>query len=365
MPPPTELWNTHIPWLYKSIIVSQLDGQTPCLDWGGEGGMSEGCILTASNNWPRSTNGSLITIKTSIPKKNDRVQEFPNSEVGIIKNKNHIQIESTIINAVCARTPASPGVAIIKTTEGVTVADIQNSCLMKNITLQRYSHPTTSQLTNSLSAQINGSLIIYTTPDSQVNSWDISGNSSHVFMKKPPTGFFTDVCFAGGEPSWVFSTTSEGNLDLVDIRSPQKASSEFSAPVGKSLTTVRSSCVDSSLVVTGGDLMYIWDTRITGRGHLLSFDHGSEVTNISLHPTDPSLIVSSDLSGCCYLWDLSLTTTHVNQQGDLPTELIFKHAGHQSKLTALSWGDNNLIASSDESGSLHIYSPLVLHNKDG
>ena len=388
-----QLWNAWCPWLYKNVTVLQMEGETVSLDAEIATDTHPDAlrVLTATNSWPARSTGkeqqnvsSTLMLSIGAPPLKAPVREFVDTGYAAPEYVARVCQNRPVLRARCLR--HEKNIAVVKLTDRVALADLKKGApFTGSAPLPSRRAENIGVKSAALACQPGGTLAVYADfvhpPHNDgglqgLAVWDVRHNETagpRTTTILQVDGKIEDVCFPNGAHSHdtVWACSADGYLRCVDLRSGTQVSAasavkrECIAPHSMSLESVSSSA-SGDLVVTGGSAgMVVWDCRMTGRGHLLAFDHGAQkVTHTACHPTDDALIVSATADGRVWVWDLSLHGPASDQ--DLPTELLFMHSGHApAGVTDVMWHPSRpqTIVSADKHAFLHVYSPLVLHEE--
>ncbi|KAJ9454893.1 Histone-binding protein MSI1 [Diplonema papillatum] len=390
-------WHAIAPWMYQYVVANQLDAMTSSLDWECAAGSAvrKQHLLTTTNHVAGhssegSTASAVLVLELDLPVKGEPVQEFAEDNYAAPRYANRVLFKTPIVRARWLRKAGSPGVAAVKCTDGIALADVrQQSALSAIFPLASKRPKVAGQKSAALACQPKGTIVAFTdyangdhgvegkhnllTWDAQFASLDTVDHPKQVLLSVEKK--IEDIAFSELDPTTLFSASDDGYMRVSDLRSaPGSSGREMIAPQSMPLRSVSACPVDRNVVFCGGkEAMLVFDLRVTGRGPVAVLDHGGkEVSRVAAHPHDPALVASCSSDGRLWVWDLSLSPCHPTPQvseASTPPELLFVHSGHQPMaLTDLTWcpspGHPHVIASSDASGALHVFSPRVLHVND-
>ena len=375
MQPAENLWHAWCPWLYQHVDVFQMDDACVSLDIDTSTDATR--VLTATNTWPRQQDAAagqaaavhVLDVPTRKPA--EPVDEF--AEIGQPQYTAGVTLSAPILRARFLRKDAS--LAVVKLTDGVVLADLKKGTTHGSpVPLASKRPKVVGQKTTALACQ--GTLAVYTdfaySQQNQDNesqnlySWDVERQGRQRLLSVD--GRIEDVCFAGCTPHTLYCVSDDGYFRVVDLRGKEGCVREEIAPSSMPMKSVSCSA-EKGLVVSGGlNAMLLWDTRMTGKGHLMAFDHaGQRVVKTACHPTDGGIVASATADGRVWVWDVSLYGSRDRNEDALPPELVFIHSGHSpSVVSDLLWHPSlpHTLLSTDALAALHVYEPLVLHSTD-
>ena len=128
------------------------------------------------------------------------------------------------------------------------------------------------------------------------------------------------------------------------------------------------------VLATGGadSTVAIWDMRNISKPMSILRGHSDQVFKLEWSPSNESILASCSADRRVALWDLARIgeTQSEAETGDGPSELLFLHGGHTSKVSDFSWNTNRdfewTIASVSDDNVLQIWNPARdIYTEDG
>lgn len=124
---------------------------------------------------------------------------------------------------------------------------------------------------------------------------------------------------------------------------------------------VEASNFDENLLITGSvdSIAAIWDMRYMNKYIFNMTQHTDVVTQAKFSPLQPNLVATSSGDCSVMVWDLSRIGEKQTDEEmkDGPPELMFVHSGHISKVSDISWNQNEelMLASVSEDNNLQVW----------
>ncbi len=210
-------------------------------------------------------------------------------------------------------------------------------------------------------------ILISGSDDNLICIWDINAQEKEgvidpLIMFNDHSSIVEDVCSSPDNKNIFYSVSDDKTLKVFDFRESRCV---FSVKAHEeNVNTVDLNQINKYLLLTGSsdNTVGLWDIRKLSDKYYTFISHKEDVMSVRWNHKYENIFASGSLDRRINIWDISkigMTQTPADME-DGPSELLFVHGGHISKVNDIDWnpcdGREFMIASVEEdNNNLHIF----------